>query len=65
MTDIGGDWFVNNMYNPKLPINNPRLSRKQQQEEDKLKFKLRVAGNHWKFGNSKFIEKKIGICHAT
>ena len=37
LADIGGDWFIKTMHNPKPPMKKPRLSNKQQQEEDKIK----------------------------
>ena len=48
LTDIGGDWYLNIMHNPKPPTNNPMLSEKKQQEEDKIKGELKVAYDHWK-----------------
>ena len=48
LTDIGGDWLINNIRNTKYPIRSPILSKKQQQEEYKLKVKLKVACDHWK-----------------
>ena len=47
MTDIGGEWYLNNMRNTKPPMNNPRLSKKQK-EEEKLKGELKFACDHWK-----------------
>ena len=48
LTDIGGELYLNNMHNPKPPMENPRLSNKKQQQEDKLKGELEVACDRWK-----------------
>ena len=31
-TVIGGDWYLNVMCNPEPPMNNPRLSKKEEEE---------------------------------
>ena len=59
MTDIGIEWYLNNTRNPKPPMNNPRLSKKQK-EEEKLKGELKVACDHWKDWKIQ-IHWKIGI----
>ena len=48
MTNIGGEWYLNNMCNPKHPTRKPRLIKKQKKEEYKLKGKLKFACDHWK-----------------
>ena len=32
LTDIGGEWYLKHLRNTKPPINNPRLSKKDQEE---------------------------------
>ena len=52
LTDIGGEWYLNNMRNPKPHMNNMKLSNKQQQEENNLQVELKVACDHWKYWKS-------------
>ena len=49
MTDIGVQWYLNNMRGPKLPMKNMRLIHKQQQEDNKLKDELKGESDHWKY----------------
>ena len=37
------------MYNPKHPTKNPYFSKKEQEEEDRIKGKLKVVFDHWKY----------------
>ena len=48
MIDIGGYCFINTMRNPKPPMKNKRLGKKQKEQKDKLKGELKVACDHWK-----------------
>ena len=47
LTYISGDWFNNNMRNPKSNTKNPGSSKKKQ--EDKLKGQLKFVCYHWKY----------------
>ena len=47
-TDIGGQCYLNNKCNPKPPMKSHRLSKKQQEEDKKLKGELKVVCDHWK-----------------
>ena len=52
LTDIGGEWYLNNMHNSKPSTNKPILRKKHQEEYNKCKGKLKVACDHckyWKF----------------
>ena len=64
LNDIGGDWFINTMYNPKLTTNKTKLSKKQQEEEDKIKGELKAVCDHWKYWIFN-IHWKIRICRVT
>ena len=33
LTDIGGEWYLNNLRNPKLTMKKPRLSNKKQENK--------------------------------
>ena len=48
LTDIGGDWFINNMRNHKPPMKKPSFSKKQQQQQDKLKGWSKIVCDRWK-----------------
>ena len=48
LTDIGGEWYVNKMRNPKPTTKNPRPDKKEQ-EKEKRKFQLKVALDHFKY----------------
>ena len=49
LTDIGGEWYLNNMHDPKPPTKKPRLSNNDKVVEDKLKDLLKVAYDHFKY----------------
>ena len=59
MIGIGGYWFVSTMRNPKPPMKNPRISKKQLQEYGKIKGKLEVARDHLKDEKFQFYWKKL------
>ena len=52
------------MCNTKPPINKPRLRKKEQEKEDKIKGRLKVAFAIIKIGSFKSIGD-IGICNAN
>ena len=65
-TDIGGEWYLNNMRNKKSPTNNPTLNNTQQEENDKLKCKLNVACDHWKYWKFQTHKKNWNmLCHLN
>ena len=49
LTDIGGEWYLNTMGNTKLLMEKSTISTKEQEEEDRIKGKLKVVFDHWKY----------------
>ena len=48
MTDVGGEWYLNNMRNIKPSTKKPRLSDKKQEGDKKFKGELKDTCDHWK-----------------
>ena len=59
MTDIGGEWSLNNMRNTKPPRNKARSSKKQQEEDNKIKGKLKITYDYWKYWKFQINWKKL------
>ena len=46
--DIGGGWYVDKLGQKLPPLNKRKLSKKRQEEEDKIKRKLTEENQEWR-----------------
>ena len=49
MTDIGGECDLKHLHNNKPAKKKPRSMNKYQEEEKKLKVRLKFVCDHWKY----------------